>query len=90
MILGPGPSSANPRVLRAMSQPIIGYLDPAYFDVLGSVQEMLRYVFATEQTTMTVAGSGIGRDGGRARKHPVSPVTRSWCVSTGSFASGRS
>ena len=58
MILGPGPSSANPRVLRAMSQPIIGYLDPAYFEVLGSVQDMLRHVFGTRQTTMTVAGSG--------------------------------
>ena len=67
MILGPGPSSANPRVLRAMSQPIIGYLDPAYFEVLGSVQEMLRYVFATEQTTMTVAGSGsAGMEAGLA------------------------
>ena len=58
MILGPGPSSANPRVLRAMSAPIIGYLDPAYFEVLGSVQEMLRHVFGTEQVAMTVAGSG--------------------------------
>ena len=58
VILGPGPSSSNPRVLRAMSQPIVGYLDPAYFDVLASVQEMLRHVFGTQQTTMTVAGSG--------------------------------
>lgn len=67
MILGPGPSSANPRVLRAMSQPIIGYLDPAYFEVLGSVQEMLQHVFATEQTTMTVAGSGsAGMEAGLA------------------------
>ena len=58
VILGPGPSSSNPRVLRAMSQPIVGYLDPAYLDVLASVQEMLRRVFGTQQTTMTVAGSG--------------------------------
>ena len=58
VILGPGPSSSNPRVLRAMSQPIVGYLDPAYFDVLSSVQEMLQQVFGTRQTTMTVAGSG--------------------------------
>ena len=58
VILGPGPSSSNPRVLRAMSQPIVGYLDPAYFEVLGSVQEMLQHVFGTRQTAMTVAGSG--------------------------------
>lgn len=58
MILGPGPSSANPRVLRAMSQPIIGYLDPAYFEVLDDVRRMLRHVFGTDQSTMAVAGSG--------------------------------
>ncbi len=58
LILGPGPSSASPRVLRAMSQPIIGYLDPAYFDILDDVASMLARVFITNQTTMTVAGAG--------------------------------
>ncbi len=58
MILGPGPSSASPRVLRAMSQPIIGYLDPAFFEILEDVQSMLSRVFLTSQTTMTVAGAG--------------------------------
>lgn len=41
-----------------MSQPIIGYLDPAYFDILSDVQSMLSSVFITNQTTMTVAGAG--------------------------------
>ncbi|MXZ03003.1 MAG: alanine--glyoxylate aminotransferase family protein [Chloroflexi bacterium] len=58
LILGPGPSSASPRVLRAMSQPIIGYLDPAYFEILADVQSMLAKVFITKQTTMAVAGAG--------------------------------
>ncbi len=58
VILGPGPSSASPRVLRAMSQPIIGYLDPAYFDILDEVSTMLAQVFITKQTTMAVAGAG--------------------------------
>ncbi len=58
LILGPGPSSASPRVLRAMSQPIIGYLDPAYFEILADVQSMLSRVFITNQTTMAVAGAG--------------------------------
>ena len=58
VILGPGPSSASPRVLRAMSQPIIGYLDPAYFDILDDVSAMLARVFITNQTTMVVAGAG--------------------------------
>ena len=58
VILGPGPSSASPRVLRAMSQPIIGYLDPAYFEILDQVATMLSRVFITNQTTMAVAGAG--------------------------------
>ena len=41
-----------------MSQPIIGYLDPAYFDILDEVSAMLARVFITKQTTMTVAGAG--------------------------------
>ena len=28
IILGPGPSSAHPKVLNAMSNSVIGYLDP--------------------------------------------------------------
>ena len=45
-------------MLRAMSQPIIGYLDPAYFDILDEVSAMLAQVFITDQRTMAVAGSG--------------------------------
>lgn len=41
-----------------MSQPIIGYLDPAYFEILADVQSMLSEVFITKQTTMAVAGAG--------------------------------
>lgn len=41
-----------------MSQPIIGYLDPAYFEILDDVQSMLSRVFITNQTTMAVAGAG--------------------------------
>ena len=67
VILGPGPSSASPRVLRAMSQPIIGYLDPAYFDILDEVASMLAHVFITKQTTMAVAGAGsAGMEAGLA------------------------
>lgn len=58
IILGPGPSSSNPRVLQAMAQPIIGYLDPAFFEILEDVSQMLKRIFMTEQTAMAVAGSG--------------------------------
>ncbi len=57
-VMGPGPSSANPAVLRAMSLPVIGYLHPAYFDVLDEVETMLKEVFKTEQRAFAVAGAG--------------------------------
>ena len=58
IILGPGPSSANPRVLRAMSLPIIGYLDPAFFDLLDELSTMLGEIFKTDQRAFAVAGTG--------------------------------
>lgn len=58
VILGPGPSSANPRVLRAMSLPIIGYLDPAFFDLLDELTGMLGEIFKTKQRAFAVAGAG--------------------------------
>ena len=58
VILGPGPSSANPRVLRAMSLPIIGYLDPAFFDLLDELSGMLGEIFRTDQHSFAVAGAG--------------------------------
>ena len=58
VILGPGPSSANPRVLRAMSLPIIGYLDPAFFELLNELTGMLGEIFKTKQRAFAVAGAG--------------------------------
>ena len=58
VILGPGPSSANPRVLRAMSLPIIGYLDPVFFEILDELSGMLGEVFKTNQRAFAVAGAG--------------------------------
>lgn len=58
ILLGPGPTSVHPRVLRAMSTPITGYLDTAYFKVLNDISAMLKVVFKTSQTTMAVGGSG--------------------------------
>jgi len=57
-LLGPGPLNIHPRVLRAMSTPITGYLDKAYFAVLDDVAAMLRSVYRTSGRTMAVAGSG--------------------------------
>ena len=58
-LLGPGPSMVHPRVLTAMSHPVLGHLDPEFLQVMTDVQELLRYVFQTEnELTIPVSGTG--------------------------------
>ena len=60
ILLGPGPSSVHPRVLRAMSTPLLGYLDPEFVVMLGETQNMLRQVFQTQNAlTLPVSGTGM-------------------------------
>ncbi len=61
-LLGPGPSMVNPRVLRAMAAPLIGHLDPEFIAIMNDVQNLLRYVFQTENE-MTIPVSGTGSAG---------------------------
>ena len=59
LLLGPGPSMVHPRVLKALSTPLVGHLDPQFLAVMGEVQVLLRHVFQTENE-MTVPVSGTG------------------------------
>ncbi len=59
ILLGPGPSTAHPRVLQAMMTPMIGYLDPDFVKIMDEVSELLRRVFETEDSlTLSVSGTG--------------------------------
>lgn len=59
LLLGPGPSDVNPRILRAMSTPLVGHLDPIFLRVMSDVQELLRYAFRTSNRwTIPVSGTG--------------------------------
>lgn len=59
ILLGPGPSMVDPRILRAMAQPLVGHLDPFFLKLMDETQELLRYVFQTEnQLTIPVSGTG--------------------------------
>jgi alanine-glyoxylate transaminase / serine-glyoxylate transaminase / serine-pyruvate transaminase len=62
LLLGPGPCDAHPRVLTAMTTPLLGHLDPQFLDVLNETQEMLRYVFQTKNK-LTLAMSATGMAG---------------------------
>jgi alanine-glyoxylate transaminase/serine-glyoxylate transaminase/serine-pyruvate transaminase len=58
-LLGPGPSEVHPRVYSAMTDPIVGYLDDSYVDVMADVQAGLRYLFQTDnEYTFAVSGTG--------------------------------
>src|SRR5207249_4208262 len=62
LLLGPGPSLVHPRVLRAMSTPLLGHLDPEFLTIMNEVQALLRIVFETENP-FTIAVSGTGSAG---------------------------
>jgi len=47
-IMTPGPVEVDPRVLRAMSTPILGQFDPAFTHLMNETMEMLRDVFQTK------------------------------------------
>ncbi|MEO1094718.1 MAG: alanine--glyoxylate aminotransferase family protein [Cyanobacteria bacterium J06638_28] len=59
LLLGPGPSNADPVVVAAMNQQPIGHLDPAYLQMMDEVQELLRYTWQTDnEVTYPVPGTG--------------------------------
>lgn len=62
LLLGPGPSMVHPRVLRALSMPLIGHLDQAFLGVMNDIQTLLRAVFETNNR-FTIAVSGTGSAG---------------------------
>jgi alanine-glyoxylate transaminase / serine-glyoxylate transaminase / serine-pyruvate transaminase len=57
--MGPGPSMVAPSVLRAMSQPLLGHLDPVFIRMMEEIKTMLRDVFQTRnEMTFPVSGTG--------------------------------
>lgn len=62
ILLGPGPSDADNRVLCALSAPLVGHLDPEFLKVMDDIQSLLRYVFET-QNKLTIPISGTGSAG---------------------------
>ena len=61
VLLGPGPRTVHPRVLQALSLPVMGHLDPTFFQVMDDVCEMLRMVFHTTNfMTVPISSTGTG------------------------------
>ncbi|MGO2414952.1 pyridoxal-phosphate-dependent aminotransferase family protein [Cobetia crustatorum] len=62
LLMGPGPINADPRVLRALSAPLIGQYDPAMTQYMHETMQLYREVFATDNTA-TLLIDGTSRAG---------------------------
>src|SRR5919204_2465732 len=62
LLMGPGPITADPRVLRAMSAPLLGQFDPQFRRYMSEVSELYRGVFQT-QNRWTLLIDGTARAG---------------------------
>jgi len=59
ILMGPGPSDVNPRVLEALSRPTIGHLDPMFVGLMDEVKVLLQDTFLTKnKLTMPVSAPG--------------------------------
>jgi alanine-glyoxylate transaminase/serine-glyoxylate transaminase/serine-pyruvate transaminase len=59
ILMGPGPSEVPPRVLAALSAPLLGHLDPQFLEIMNDTQELLRQTFRTNnRLTFPVSGTG--------------------------------
>jgi len=59
ILLGPGPAMADPRVLRALSTPLLGQFDPEFTAVMNEVMELTRFAFQTSNArAFPVPGTG--------------------------------
>src|SRR5438309_10435792 len=62
LLFGPGPIMVAPRVYQAMAQPVVGHLDPFFFQVVEEVRTLLGYAYSTKNQ-FNVALSGTGSSG---------------------------
>ncbi|MDW7675609.1 MAG: alanine--glyoxylate aminotransferase family protein [Bacillota bacterium] len=58
-LMGPGPSTVHPQVLKAMATPLLGHLDPKFLEIMNDTMELLRELFETNnKLTMSMSGTG--------------------------------
>lgn len=60
-LFGPGPSQVAPSVYQAMSKPIVGHLDPFFFEVVTDIRSALKQAFGTaNEFTLAMSATGSG------------------------------
>ncbi len=59
ILMGPGPSNVNPKVLQALSKPALGHLDPQFIGLMDEIKDLLKYTFKTKNdATFVLSGPG--------------------------------
>ena len=59
ILLGPGPSNVSPRVLQAMMQPMIGYMDPDFMLIMDETRDLISRVYGGEDASaLAISGTG--------------------------------
>ena len=85
LLFGPGPSMVAPRVYQAMSQPVVGHLDPFFFQMVEEVRTLLGYAYSTANA-FNIAVSGTGSSGMEAAvANFVEPGTKFALLTNGFF-----
>jgi alanine-glyoxylate transaminase/serine-glyoxylate transaminase/serine-pyruvate transaminase len=87
ILLGPGPSLMSPRVMKALSAPMLSHLDPQFVEIMDDVRARLGRVFQAPDGSFAFAVSGTGTSAMEtAIANLVAPGTRVLSVVTGYFA----
>ncbi len=85
-LYGPGPTQVEQSVYQAMTQNVVGHLDPYFFEVVGDLRSGLRKVFGTSNE-MTLPISGTGSSGMEAAvANFVEPGAKFAVLAAGYFA----
>jgi alanine-glyoxylate transaminase / serine-glyoxylate transaminase / serine-pyruvate transaminase len=86
LLYGPGPSQVHPRVYHALAKPVVGHLDPYFFEISQGIQRMLRTVYGTtNDLTLVISATGSGGME-TAVSNFVEPGTKVGLFSAGFFA----
>src|SRR5690349_16590904 len=86
LLLGPGPSPVEPRVMRALSVPVLSHLDPVMMSILDGIRDRLAKTFRAGDGAFSFAVSGTGTAGMEAAvANLVRPGSRAVAVVTGYF-----
>ena len=88
LLFGPGPSLVAPRVYEAMSQPVVGHLDPFFFEVADQVRALLGYAYSTANE-FNLAVSGTGSAGMEAAVANFAEPGRKFALLTNGFFADR-